>query len=72
LLQEAEEYARRCLQEFATMRIPKEILPDRWKVLRGQLEAQAHEALGKIHRDRVNLEGAISEFAIAASQNPVP
>jgi tetratricopeptide (TPR) repeat protein len=72
LLQEAEEYARRCLREFATMRIPKEILPDRWKTLRGQLEAQAHEALGKIERDRSNLEGAISEFAIAASQNPGP
>ncbi len=72
LLQEAEEYARRSLRELATMRIPKEILPDRWKTLRGQLEAQAHEALGKIERDRGNLEGAISEFALAASQNPVP
>jgi tetratricopeptide (TPR) repeat protein len=72
LLREAEEYARRSLRELSTMRIPKEILPDRWKTLRGQLEAQAHEALGKIERARENLEGTISEFALAASQNPVP
>src|ERR1035437_2588562 len=68
LLQEAEEYARRSLRELSTMRIPKEILPERWKSLRGQLEAQAHEALGKVERDRGNVQGAISEFDLAASK----
>jgi tetratricopeptide (TPR) repeat protein len=72
LLQEAEGYSRGSLRELSTMRIPKEILPERWKTLRGQLEAEAHEAIGKIERDRGDLQAAISEFALAAFHNPVP
>jgi tetratricopeptide (TPR) repeat protein len=72
LLQEAEGYSRGSLRELSTMHIPKEILPERWKTLRGQLEAQAHEALGKIERNRGDLQAAIAEFALAALHNPVP
>src|SRR3990172_4901496 len=45
LLQRAGDSARQALREIARLHIPREIPLERWKVLRGELEAQAHEAL---------------------------
>jgi tetratricopeptide (TPR) repeat protein len=72
LLQEADRYSRASLRQLSTMHIPKEISPTRWKALRGQLEAQAYDALGKIARDKGDLRAAIAEFNLAVLHSPVP
>jgi len=72
LLEEADGYSRASLRELSTMHIPKEISSARWKALRGQLEAQAHDALGKIARDKGDVQAAIAEFNLAVLGSPVP
>lgn len=72
LLSKAQAYAGLALQELDTMHIPRQISMGQWKIMQGEMEAQAHEALGHIAVKQGNLELAITEFEKAAFRNPVP
>jgi Flp pilus assembly protein TadD len=54
------------------MKLPRAILPQRWEVMRLEMEATAHEALGHVATKRGDLQEAISEFEKAVKQNPTP
>jgi tetratricopeptide (TPR) repeat protein len=71
LLGKAQSYASLALQELGTMHIPRQISMGQWKIMQGEMEAQAHEALGHIAVKQGNLELAITEFERAAFENPV-
>ncbi len=72
LLGRAEEYAHRALQGIDRMRVPLEISLERWESLKGEMEAQGHEALGQVAMKRNQLQVAVSEFEIATLNNPKP
>jgi tetratricopeptide (TPR) repeat protein len=72
LLAKAQGLAERALERVGTIHIPHEISLERWRTLRGETEAQAHEALGKIAVRQGKLETAIAEFERAAFNNPAP
>jgi len=72
LLTNAHGFAQRALERVGTIHIPHEISLERWRTLRGETEAQAHEALGKIAAKQGKLETAIAEFEIAAFKTPSP
>jgi tetratricopeptide (TPR) repeat protein len=60
------------LQRLGTIHIPHEIPLERWKILKGEMEAHAHQALGQVAAKRGNLRRAIAEFEMAAFNNPSP
>jgi len=72
LLDQAEEYAQRALQQLTKVIVPREITLERWTVMRGEMEALAHEALGQVAAKRGNLARAMSELEQAAFHNPTP
>ncbi len=72
LLIRAQEYARKALLLLKQIHIPREITLEDWERLRGQMEAQAHEALGHVALKRGQVEVAVSEFEKATHYNPEP
>jgi tetratricopeptide (TPR) repeat protein len=72
LLTKAQGFAQGALERVGTIHIPHEISLECWRTLRGEMEAQAHEALGKIAVKQGRLETAIAEFEVAALKNPPP
>jgi len=66
----AEEYARKALRILKQIRVPREIPLEDWKRLRGQMGAQAHEALGHVALKRGQVEVAVAEFEKATHDNP--
>jgi tetratricopeptide (TPR) repeat protein len=72
LLDRAEDYARRALKRLKEIHIAHETSLERWKITRGEMEAQAHQALGQVATRRGDLERAIAEFEIAAFNSPSP
>ena len=72
LVIQAEEYARQALRILKQIRIPREIPVEDWERLRGQMEAQAHEALGHVAVKRGQVKVAVSEFEKATHYNPEP
>ena len=71
-LDQAEEYAQRALQQLTKVIVPHEVTLERWTVMRGEMEALAHEALGHVAAKRGNLPRAMSELEEAAFHNPTP
>jgi tetratricopeptide (TPR) repeat protein len=71
-LVQAERYARLVFDGIGRMKLPRSILPQRWEVMRLEMEASAHEALGHVATKRGDLQEAISEFEKAVKQNPNP
>ena len=72
LLNNAEACAHRALDELKEIRIPNHITLERWEFLKGEMQAQAHEALGHVAIKRGHLETALREFETAALNNPLP
>jgi tetratricopeptide (TPR) repeat protein len=71
LFTKAQGFAQEALERVGTIHIPHEISLERWRTLRGEIEAQAHEALGKIAARQGRVETAIAEFETAALKNPL-
>lgn len=72
LLDRAEGYAQKALIELEEIRVPKHIMLERWGVLKGEMQAQAHEALGHVAVKRGHVDAALREFETAALNNPTP
>jgi len=72
ILQRADNYARRALKVIQQMRISRRISLERWRVLKGEMEAQAHEALGHVAVKSGRFKTAVSEFEIAVLHSPTP
>ena len=72
LFNQGEEYAKLALQGIKRTHVPRQISLQDWEKMRGQMEAQAHEALGHIAAKKGNLQEAIKELELAAYHNPTP
>ncbi|MEW5979639.1 MAG: hypothetical protein AB1898_27895 [Acidobacteriota bacterium] len=72
LLRKAEDYAHRALSRLGTIHIAHEISLDHWRMMKGEMEAKAHEALGRVAVLRGDLQTAVTELEWAAHKNPTP
>lgn len=72
ILDSAEGYARTVLKELKTIHVSPRISLERWEVLKGEMQAQAHEALGYVAVKRGRVDQALMEFETAAANNPTP
>jgi len=72
LFNQGEEYAKSALQGIKRTHVPRQISLADWEMMSGEMEAQAHEALGHIAAKKGNLEEAIKELELAAYRNPTP
>jgi tetratricopeptide (TPR) repeat protein len=72
LLRRADDYAHRAINRLGTVHISHEISLDRWRILRGEMEAKAHEALGRVAASGGDLRTALTELELAAYKNPTP
>ncbi len=72
LLRRAEDYAHRVIERLGTIHIAHEVSLDRWKVIRGEMEAKAHEVLGRVAASRGDVRTAVTELELAAHKNPTP
>ncbi|OFW08728.1 MAG: hypothetical protein A3G20_01270 [Acidobacteria bacterium RIFCSPLOWO2_12_FULL_59_11] len=66
-LSEAEQYAKRALEELARMEMPPEPPPPQWEQAKRDAESTAHAALGMIAMVRKDFTKAESELRLASS-----
>jgi tetratricopeptide (TPR) repeat protein len=72
LLRRAEDFARRALRGIDQLRVPLALPLEQWESMKGDMVARAHEALGLVATKRNQLPTAVSEFELAARDNPKP
>ena len=68
----AEGYAHKLLESLPAFKVPRSVLPQDWQREQGQLQSQAHAALGLIAYKRGQTPEAIQEFETATRLAPNP
>jgi tetratricopeptide (TPR) repeat protein len=72
ILDKAENYARKAIQEITALRAPRTLALTEFQKLIGRMNATAHESLGVVAFKRGLYSESITELQISTSQNPVP
>ncbi len=70
LLDKAEGYARKALEEIDRLKATRGVSPDRWRSLTGRMRSSAHEALGFIAFKRGRYAESVAEFEKSIGLDP--
>jgi hypothetical protein len=72
LLDKAEGYGRRALEEISGLKATRGVPLDTWRKLTGRMKSSAHEALGFIAFKRGRYAESVAELEKSVSLNPEP
>ncbi len=71
LLDKAEVYARRALDEVSTLKAARSVPLEEWVRITDRMKAMAHEALGTVAFERGEYAESVKEFELSTGLNPV-